>query len=111
MWTGAPTYVMSADDVVVRSPATYTNSGTLLSSAFDGGAGAQWRTISWDATAGGSTSVRLRTRTADQLDQLSSASWSDYYTTSGSQVTSPSARHIQYELELTTSNPDIAYPV
>ena len=105
MWTDFATYVMLADDVVVRSPVAYTNSGTLLSSAFDGGAGARWHTISWDAVAGGSTSVRVRTRTADQLDQLASASWSAYYTTSGSQVTSPDARWIQYESELTTSAP------
>jgi hypothetical protein len=68
MFTGGAPYVMLADDVVVRSPAAYTNSGALLSSAFDGGAGAQWHTISWDATAAGSTNVRVRTRTANQLD-------------------------------------------
>ena len=105
MFTGGAPYVMLADDVVVRSPAAYTNSGALLSSAFDGGAGAQWHTISWDATAAGSTNVRVRTRTANQLDQLGSAPWSAYYTTSGSQVTSPDARWIQYEVELTTSAP------
>ena len=105
MFTGGAPYVMLADDVVVRSPAAYTNSGALLSSAFDGGAGARWHTISWDATAAGSTNVRVRTRTANQLDQLGSAPWSAYYTTSGSQVTSPDARWIQYEVELTTSAP------
>ena len=106
-WTPSPysgSYAISADDIVVRSLAQYNSSGTLLSSAYDGGVGVQWQTIAWDAAAGGVTNARIRTRTADQVDQLSAAPWSAYYTTSGSQVTSENRRWIQYELELSTSD-------
>jgi uncharacterized repeat protein (TIGR01451 family) len=104
---GGGTYAIRADDIVVRSPAEYGSSGTLLSSAFDGGVGVQWQNIAWNAAAGGSTGVRVRTRTADRVDQLSTAPWSDWYATSGSPVTSEDNRWIQYQLELTSSDPSV----
>ena len=105
LWTQSTAYVMGVDDIVVRSPAQYGTSGALLSSAFDGGVGAQWQTISWDAAAGGATSARIRTRTAERADQLASAAWSSYYAASNSPITNPSQRWIQYELELASSDP------
>jgi uncharacterized repeat protein (TIGR01451 family) len=102
---GGGAYAIRADDIVVRSPAEYGDSGTLLSSAFDGGVGVQWQNIAWNSAAGGSTGVRVRTRTADRADQLASAPWSDWYTTSGVPVTNEDRRWIQYELELTSSDP------
>jgi len=101
---GGSTVAIAADDIVVSSPAEYGESGTLTSSAFDGGKGVQWQDISWQAAAGGSTSVRVRTRTADQADQLAAASWSDWYAASGSPVTSEDRRWIQYQVELTSSD-------
>ena len=83
----------------------YSSSGVLLSSAFDGGDGVQWQTVSWDAAAGASTNVCVRTRTADLADQLVNASWSDCYINSGSGLMSANRRWIQYQLELTTSDP------
>ena len=85
--TSTTSYAMSADDIVVRSRGSYGSSGTLLSSAFDGGVGVQWHTIAWDSAAGGSTDVRVRTRTADSANLLGSAPWSAVYPTSGSAVT------------------------
>jgi hypothetical protein len=104
LWTQTSLYVMSADDIVVRLRGSYGSNGTLLSSAFDGGVGVQWQSIAWDAEAGGSTNVRLRTRTADSANLLGSAPWSAVYSTSGSAVTSANKRWIQYELELTSSD-------
>jgi hypothetical protein len=107
MATDLTSYVMSADDIIVRSLPQYGNSGTLLSSAFDGGTGVEWKNISWDAAGNGNTSVRMRTRTADTSSQLSTAPWSGYYTASGSQITSGNSRWIQYEVQLTSSDPSI----
>jgi uncharacterized repeat protein (TIGR01451 family) len=102
---GGGAFAIKADDVAVRSPALYGSSGRLLSSAFDGGVGVQWQNIAWNAAAGGGAGLRLRTRTADRADQLAAAPWSDWYTASGSPVTSPDKRWIQYELELTSDDP------
>ena len=109
-WTGSPPHTISVDNISVTTLPSYGNSGVLFSSAFDGGDGVQWQTISWDAVAGGSTNVCVRTRTADSDDQLASASWSACYSTSGSGITSANSRWIQYQLELTTSDPS-ASPV
>jgi len=98
-------YAIAADDIVVRTPAQYGASGTLLSSAFDGGVGVEWQTVSWNAAAGGDTGVRVRTRTAQRANQLAAAPWSDWITDSGSPVTSADHRWIQYQLELTSSDP------
>ncbi|MBN1873600.1 MAG: tandem-95 repeat protein [Anaerolineae bacterium] len=106
MWTAAGytgAYGIQVDDVVIRTPGEYGSAGTLLSSAFDGGRGVEWQNIAWSAAAGGSTGVRLRTRAADEVTQLSTAPWSDWYTTNGTPVTSPDLRWIQYQLEMTSS--------
>jgi hypothetical protein len=97
-------YAGAFDNVVVRSSAQYGSSGTLLSSAFDGGSGVQWQTVSWDAGAGGSSTVRVRTRTADESSQLAAADWSAYYSASGSPITSPNKRWMQYEVTLDSTD-------
>ena len=108
-WTGSPLpYTIAVDNISVKTLPVYGSSGVLSSSAFDGGDGVQWQTISWDAAAGGSTNVCVRTRTADAADQLATASWSDCYSTSGSGITSANSRWIQYQLELTTSDPSVS---
>ena len=107
-WTGSLPYTIAVDNISVKTLPAYGSSGVLSSSAFDGGDGVQWQTISWDAAAGGSTNVCVRTRTADAADQLASATWSDCYSTSGSGITSANSRWIQYQLELTTSDPSVS---
>jgi hypothetical protein len=92
-------------DYVDVSGTTYS-SGTLVSSAFDGGAtNVAWQTISWMALAPEGTSIQFRTRTAPNQSALASAPWSGPYTASGSQVSSPQNRWIQYEATLSTSDP------
>ena len=110
LWTYSNSYTMLADDISVTSQPLYISSGTLLSSAYDGGDSVQWQTISWDAAVGGGMNVCVKTRTADQSDQLVSASWSDCYPGSGSGSLSPNRRWMQYQLGLTTSDPS-ATPV
>ena len=99
-------YAGAYDNVVVRSAVQYGSSGTLLSSAFDGGDGVQWQTVSWDAVVGSGRTARVRTRTADQASGLAAAAWSDYYTVSGSPITSPNQRWIQYEVTLSSTDPE-----
>jgi hypothetical protein len=108
-WTssGATPYAMAADDVEVRSPAEYGTAGTLLSSAFDGGVGVEWLNISWEAAAGGTTGMQIRTRSAARADHLAAASWSDWYPSSGVPVLSANHRWIQYEVELSTADTSI----
>jgi plastocyanin len=103
--SGSGAYTIAADDIFVRTPAEYGSSGTLRSSAFDGGVGVAWQQIAWNAAAGDDTGTRVRTRTADRADHLASAPWSDWYATSGTPVTSENRRWIQYELELNSSDP------
>lgn len=91
-------------NVTSTSSASYVSSGTLVSSAFDSGSTAAWQTISWSASTPSGTTVQFRTRTAATQADLASAAWSSYYTTSGSAITSPSNRWIQYEATLSTSN-------
>ena len=107
-WIDSLPYTIAVDNISVTTLPAYGSSGVLSSSAFDGGDGVQWQTVSWDAAAGGSTNVCVRTRTADAADQLASAPWSDCYSTSGSGITSANSRWIQYQLELTTSDPSVS---
>jgi uncharacterized protein YdgA (DUF945 family) len=106
-WTGTAPQpkTITVDDIYVVTLPGYESSGVLLSSAFDGWEGVQWQSVSWDAAAGGSTNVCVRTRTADLADQLAGASWSDCYGNSGSGFMGVNRRWIQYQLELTTSDP------
>ena len=106
-WTGSLPYTIAVDNISVTTP-VYGSSGVLFSSAYDGGEDVQWQSISWDGAAGGSTNVCVRTRTAGAADQLASAPWSDCYSASGSGITSGNSRWIQYQLELTTSDPSVS---
>jgi hypothetical protein len=103
-WTWSLPYTIVVDNISVVTLPTYGSSGVLLSSAYGGGDGVQWQTVSWDATAGGSTNVCVKTRTADSSDQLANATWSNCYSASGSGIMSENRRWIQYQLELTTSD-------
>ena len=96
-------YGAAFDDLVVRTPTEYSCCGTLLSSAFDGGAGVDWQAISLDAATGGSTDVVLRYRTADQAHLLPTAAWSAY-AMGNPTVMSEDKRWIQYEMELTSTD-------
>ena len=80
------------------------SSCVLNSSAYDGGVGAEWYTLAWDAFIPGSTSACVRTRTADRADLLSAEAWSDCYPPGSGGVTSLDRRFIQYQIELETSD-------
>ena len=101
-------YVIAADDVEVIGPSQFEGGGTLTSSAFDGGVGAKYYNISWDASVPASTSLCVQTRTADRQELLSTEPWSDCYPASGADVTSPDRRWIQYQVTLGTTNLNVS---
>jgi hypothetical protein len=83
----------------------YSDSGTLVSLAFDSGSEyTNWTTISWTATTPNDTSVQFRVRTAATQSGLSYADWSEYYYVSNSTLNAYQNRWIQYEATLSTSN-------
>ena len=106
-WTWSLPYTITVDNVFVDAIGTETTSGVLLSSAFDGGDGVQWQTVSWDVTGGSPADVCLQTRTADTAIDLATAVWSACHL-NGDPVESQDRRWIQYQLALTpadASNP------
>jgi len=92
------------DWITVKEPPVYYSSGTLVSSAFDAGYKAQWMTINWNALCPANTQIQFRTRTASTEAGLPSASWSSYYTSSGTSITSSANRWIQYEATFSTTD-------
>ncbi|MEP7112360.1 MAG: Ig-like domain-containing protein [Ilumatobacteraceae bacterium] len=96
---------MNVDNVVVHTPTTYQAAGSLVSSGFDAGAGSTWQGISWDSSAPTGTIVAMRTRTSDSFDGLATSAWSDPYSSSHSTVADAGHRWMQYEVDLTATNP------
>ncbi len=79
----------------------YASPGTLTSYSFDTVLNnAVFGNITWEADIPENTSLAVRTRTS--ADNVAWSAWSDE--TNGTAVTSPAARYIQYEAELSTSN-------
>ncbi len=86
------------------SSGSYYASGTLTSIAFNVGYNAVWSNVSWTSSTPTGTAVQFRTRTASTQAGLNLASWSIYYTVTGSQISSPANIWIQYEATLLTNN-------
>lgn len=86
------------------STGAYYTSGSLVSAAYDCSQTASWGTISWTSSTPSGTSLQVRTRTASTQAGLVSASWSGYYAASGSTISSPSNRWIQYQVQFATTN-------
>ncbi len=98
----APT--LDVDSISITPP--YVASGTFDSCPMDAGTPVTWTTSTWNATVPGGTTLGLRTRTSNDLATWSA--WSGQATASGAAVTSPSARYIQYRLELTTNSTTVS---
>ncbi len=82
----------------------YYSTGNIVSTAHDCGGTVNWGTISWTASTPTGTTLQLRTRSASTQAGLASATWSGYYTVSGTAVSSPPDRWLQYEAQLSTTN-------
>ncbi|MDE3095520.1 MAG: fibronectin type III domain-containing protein [Chloroflexota bacterium] len=76
--------------------------GTFVSSAIDLGATRAFDTLSWAGSFPAGTSASFQTRTSP--DGTSWTPWSAPITATGSAITSPDARFIQYQVTLTSSS-------
>lgn len=88
---------------------SYVPAGTFQSAPMDSGVvGATWTQATWSAAVPASASLQVFTRTSP--DGLAWSPWAGPLTASGSAITSPPNRYIQYELDLATNDP-LAAPV
>jgi hypothetical protein len=81
---------------------SYVPSGTFQSCVIDTGGPETWTTAVWSAAVPAGTSLQLATRTS--ADGATWSAWSAPLTASGSSVTSPPGRYIQYQLGLGSSS-------
>jgi RHS repeat-associated protein len=87
------------DDVQTLAP--FVSSGSLLSCPFDAGTAVDWQTLSWAADVPLSTTLSVQARSS--ADGSSWSSWSSV--TAGAALSVPSGRYLQYQLTLTSSDP------
>ena len=99
---GAHYYVTANPGKVYRLAPDRASTGTYLSSVRDAETVATWGTVRWRATTPVGASVELFTRTGNTEEPNATWSgWSEAYSEpTGSQVTSPKARYLQWKAEL-----------
>ena len=85
----------------------YNSPGTISNLKFDAGSSKYWGTISWSGTTPANTGIKFRSRGAGTEAGLTSATWSSFYTSSGSPVTTEASRWL--EVELTEQSSDGIY--
>jgi hypothetical protein len=97
------------DNITLLGGAPYYYNGNFTSRVIDGGYEAIWDIITWKQSTPGASSIQISTRTGNtQIPDISWSPWSaPYGTPSGSPVTSPQGRYIQYMAYLNT--PDDSY--
>ncbi len=81
-------------------------SGSFDSCTIDALLSVIWNQLSWTATTPAGSAVQVRTRSS--LDAATWSAWSAPLTSSGSAITSPNGRYLQYRLELATADPAAA---
>jgi hypothetical protein len=87
----------------VRFNATFVSSGTFLSSIFDAGRAANWMVATFNTSVPANTTLTVYTRSGNT--PTPDGTWSAWAAvSSGGTVTSPSARYLQYEVVLTTTD-------
>ncbi|GFE58101.1 hypothetical protein AOG1_19810 [Geobacter sp. AOG1] len=82
----------------------YKSQGIVSGLKFDAGSTMNWGTVAWNATVPTNTAVTFRARGADNEANLAGASWSGYYTTTGSAISIPASRWLELEMNLATSD-------
>lgn len=83
-----------------RAESDHWGVGTLESSVFDSGNdGTLWETIAWNATLPPDTRIHFAVRSGDSPD-LSSVGWSAEVLASGSSLSVPRSRYVQYRATL-----------
>jgi hypothetical protein len=97
---------------IYKLSANYVKEGTLESKKWDASTISKWGNILWEGKFGGNVGITLATRSGntEKPDDTWSA-WSEGYTdSSGSAITSPSARFIQWRAKLVSTD-GIATPM
>ena len=96
------------DNITLLGGAPYFTQGTFTSRVIDGEYPAMWETITWSESTPGGSSLQLITRTGNT--SIPDASWSPwsapYATPTGSPITNPMGRYIQYEVNMITPATD-----
>ena len=87
----------------VRVTPHQATDGTLVSCAIDAEETTAWGNLTWAGDFPAGTTVAAETRSS--ADGVIWSAWSTPLTTSGSPITSPAARYLQYRLTLSTTNP------
>nr|WP_246525805.1 hypothetical protein [Geomobilimonas luticola] len=82
----------------------YKPQGSIIGLKYDAGSVMNWGTVAWNASLPTNTAVTFRARGADNEANLAGASWSGYYTTTGSAINIPASRWLELEMNLTTSD-------
>ena len=106
-WIKVRRYVSTEPSVTVGNEVAnyYSSSGTLVSSVYDAETSVDWNEINWGYSTPSDTSIILATRSGDTfIPDGTWSSWSSEYTSSGSLITSPGARYIQYGATLSTTD-------
>ena len=100
---GGHYYVTANPGKVHRLSAVQAASGSYISDVRDAQTVATWGTVRWRATTPSGTAVRLFTRSGNtEKPNMTWSSWSEpYQDSTGSQISSPKARYIQWKAELT----------
>ena len=98
---GGATPTLDVDSV--DAAPLFTTPGTFDSCTIDAILPVTWNLLSWTATVPGTSGLVARTRSS--LDSVTWSAWSAPIGASGSPITSPAGRYLQYRLELSTSDP------
>lgn len=99
-------YSISANTWNSALSQAYLSPGTISNLKINSGDGvrSRWSTISWQGVTPTNTSITFRTRGANTEAGLTTATWSQPYTTSGSAITTPSSQWLEIELRLTSTD-------
>jgi hypothetical protein len=84
---------------------SYVASGSFQSCTMDSGsAAAPWTIATWGASVPANTTLQILTRTS--VDGSTWSPWSAPLTSSGQPIMSPPGRYLQYQLQMTSSDPN-----
>jgi hypothetical protein len=86
---------VTIDDFQIQGPFGY-----FISQVHDAGSEAFWGNVSWESEVPANTNLALRTRTS--TDNVSWSSWSSPLSVASENITNPSGRYIQYNVNLST---------
>ncbi len=98
--------LLAAQEPVVTLASAYTGyvtQGTYTSPTFDTGGVGSWKYLVWEEVKPTGTGLALRIRTAATEAALATTDWVSY-PQSGTLITNPAARWIQYEADLSTTD-------